>query len=111
MSKKRNIERAEKEGLFRDGQRGPAPAPKDKQWIKCIYPPCKEQVLIETPSPIISTKPKQTTLPMCPIHGEMCMFMMWLLPQLKVQHGVTPQGIVIPGQPGAATPPHQKLVP
>ena len=79
-------------------------APEGKQWIKCIFPPCKAQVLVEkeVTSPIIITKPKQMTLPMCPVHGEMCMFMMWLLPQLTVQRGVTPQGIVVPpGGPAA----------
>ncbi len=83
----------------------PRPAPAGKQWIKCIYPPCNQQVLVEkeVTSPIVSVKPKQMTLPMCPVHGEMCMFMMWLLPQVKIQQGVTPGGLVVPGQaPGAA---------
>ena len=74
------------------------PPPEGKQWVKCLFPPCPEQVLVEKEviSPIITTKPKQMTLPMCKIHGEMCMFMMWLLPQLQIQRGVTPGGIVVP---------------
>ena len=98
MSTKKDKERAKTEGPFRDGQRGQPPAPVGKQWVKCIYPPCQVQVLRETPSHLISTKPKQTTLPMCPVHGEICMFMMWLLPQIRIQQGVTPGGIVVPGQ-------------
>ena len=76
------------------------PPPEGKKWVKCIFPPCKQQVLVEADvmSPIVSAKPRQMTLPMCPVHGEICMFMMWLLPQLRIQQGVTPGGIVVPGQ-------------
>ena len=87
-------------------------APEGMKWIKCVYPPCQEQVLIEDvePSKLVGIKPKQQILPMCPVHGEMCMFMMWLLPNIRMQQGQTPGGIVVPGSPAAATPP-VKLVP
>ena len=100
MNTKRDIERAKEEGPFRDGHRGTPPAPEGKQWIKCLFPPCNKQVLVEkeATSPIVSSKPKQMTLPFCKVHGEMCMFMMWLLPQVRIQQGVTPGGIVVPGQ-------------
>ena len=101
MSKAKDKARAEKDGRFVDGQRGLPPAPKGKKWIKCLYPPCTDHVLVEEEivSPLVGIKPKQVTLPFCQAHGEMCMFMLWLLPQVRVQPGMTPGGIVTPGNP------------
>lgn len=81
--------------------------PAGKKWVKCVYPPCQGAALVEDEpvTPLITPKPKERMLPMCQMHGELTMFLMWLLPRVQVQRGMTEAGLVLPGSPAAKTPP------
>ena len=96
MSKAKNIKKAIKEGLFRDGKR----VGTKLKTIKCIYPPCQNTIEVpDTPATrIITPTPQQSQHPpFCPVHLELVQFCLWLLPQVQIQRGVTPGGLVKPG--------------
>ena len=97
MSKNKDVKTAATNGSFRDGKRGKL------KTVKCIYPPCTRTVQVPDvqPSAIIPARPQPMEHPpFCSIHLEMLMFVLWVIPQIKVQQGVTPGGIITPGAPG-----------
>ena len=95
MSKAKDRERAEKEGSFRDGKRHPEGyVPEGKQLIKCQYPPCKTNILIDKTMPGI---PYKGSPPFCQLHLEMLNFYMWCMTAVRVEKQQTPSGIIIPG--------------
>ncbi len=87
MSKAKDKARAETGHPHRD-------IPEGKQAIKCIYPPCKSQILIDK---IVSGMPYKGAAPLCPLHVEMLNFYMWCVTVVKVEKQQTPGGLIIPG--------------
>ena len=94
MNKTKDRTKAESGQPFRNV----IPAPKGKKWIKCVYPPCQNQVLIEDMGPLVTPQPMKTP-PFCQVHMELVKFVMWLTPQIQVKQGETPHGLVLPGSP------------
>ena len=68
--------------------------PEDKQLIKCIYPPCNSQILIDK---IVPGMPYKGPPPLCPLHLEMLNFYMWCVTAIKVEPQRTPGGVILPG--------------
>ena len=77
---------------------GQRPAPLGKKWVKCVYPPCKQQVLVEDKAgPIVIGSESKETPPFCPYHFELIGFVLWLLPQVRMEKQRTPSGVILPG--------------
>lgn len=74
--------------------------PPGKKWVKCMYPPCPNKILVDEkpPGQLVVAKPQDKgSIPFCPKHLELLSFMMWLLPQVKIERQTTPSGVVLPG--------------
>ena len=68
--------------------------PEDKQLIKCQYPPCSNQILIDKVTPGI---PYKGSPPFCRIHLEMLNFYMWCMTAVRIERQQTPSGVILPG--------------
>lgn len=68
--------------------------PEGKQYLKCQYPPCKTQILVDKMTPGI---PYKGSPPFCPLHLEMLNFYMWCVTMVKVERQQTPGGLILPG--------------
>ncbi len=68
--------------------------PEDKQLVKCQYPPCKINIIIDKPVPGM---PYKGSPPFCKLHLEMLNFYMWCVTSIKVERQQTPGGIIVPG--------------
>ena len=70
--------------------------------IKCVFPPCKERVIVKAPPEgvTVGTPAHMQTLggiPMCATHGDMLGFMIWFQTNIKMQPQQTPRGLIVPG--------------
>jgi len=68
--------------------------PEDKLLVKCQYPPCDKQLLIEKPVPGMPYTGKP---PFCEKHLEWLEFHMWCSTVIRIEKQQTPSGIVLPG--------------
>lgn len=87
MGKAKDRARAEAGQPFRN-------IPESKQAIKCQYPPCKTQILIDK---MVPGMPYKGPPPFCPLHLEMLNFYMWCMTAIKVEPQRTPGGVILPG--------------
>lgn len=95
----KDVQRAKTMGHYRDGQLEPV-VPPGKKLVKCFYPPCREQVTVDSlpPSPLVTSKPQPKQSPFCPKHTELVQFLLWAIPKITIQRG-QPGGLVVPGNP------------
>ena len=74
--------------------------PEGKQFIKCQYPPCKTNILIDKMVPGV---PYKGSLPFCLLHLEMLNFHVWCVTAIKMEPQKTSAGLIVPG--------HQQFTP
>uniref|UniRef100_A0A6H1ZUR3 Uncharacterized protein n=1 Tax=viral metagenome TaxID=1070528 RepID=A0A6H1ZUR3_9ZZZZ len=70
--------------------------------LKCVYPPCSNQVVVPAPPEGIVVGSvghiqKLGKIPLCPMHMELLQFYMWCQISVKVEAQRTPGGLVLPG--------------
>lgn len=68
--------------------------PEGKQLIKCQYPPCMTNIVVDKMTPGMPYKGKP---PFCQLHLEMLNFYMWCTTAVKVEKQQTPGGLIMPG--------------
>jgi len=68
--------------------------PEGKQLVKCQYPPCVTNIVIDKITPGM---PYKGPPPFCKLHLEMLQFYMWCVSTVKVEQQRTPGGVILPG--------------
>ena len=65
--------------------------------VKCFFPPCQQQIVIDEDKAPQPGKLYQGPPLMCQKHADMLNFMAWFMTNVKVQQQQTAGGLVLPG--------------